>query len=104
MTGLLSHMDTATMPNIQTDMLSEDVLKVVYYAANCGEEVTMSFNEMTSFILQQASDPNSLIAKAMDEDFESKLDLLREFLLRNDPSHHVTCGNQAACHQECYSG
>lgn len=86
MTGLLSHMDTATMPNIQTDMLSEDVLKVVYYAANCGEEVTMSFNEMTSFILQQASDPNSLIAKAMDEDFESKLDLLREFSSETTPA------------------
>lgn len=86
MTSLLANMDTATMPNIQTDMLSEDVLKVVYYAANCGEEVTMNFNEMTSFILQQASDPNSLIAKAMDEDFESKLDLLREFSSETTPA------------------
>lgn len=86
MTGLLSHMDTATIPNIQTDMLSEDVLKVVYYAANCDEEVTMSFNEMTQFILQQASDPNSLIAKAMDEDFESKLELLKEFSSETAPA------------------
>ena len=46
----------------------------------------MSFNEMTSFILQQASDPNSLIAKAMDEDFESKLDLLREFSSETTPA------------------
>jgi len=86
MSNMMSHMDTTNMPSIKSDMLSDDVLKVVYYAAhNNGDEITMSFKEMTDFILAQANDPNSLIAKAMDDDFKSKLNMLKEFSSETTP-------------------
>lgn len=70
---------TNEMPAFSMDMLSDDVLKVVYYAANHGnEDLTMNFNEMADFIIQQSLDPNSLIAKQMDDNFKKKLNMLND--------------------------
>lgn len=79
LSGIMGNMDTGDMPAMNMDMLSDDVLKVVYYAAhNGGKELTMGFNQMADFILVQAKDPNSLIAKQMDDDFKAKLNMLDE--------------------------
>lgn len=77
--NMMAGMNTDNMPALKMDMLSEDVLKVAYYAAHNGkEEETMGFNEMADFIIQQAYDPNSLIAKQMDDDLKAKIKMLDE--------------------------
>ncbi|MCQ2285100.1 MAG: MMPL family transporter, partial [Bacteroidales bacterium] len=79
MRGIMAGMDSGDMPDVNMDMLSDDVLKLVYYVAhNNGKELTMGFNEMADFILAQAKAPNSLIAKQMDDEFKSKINMLDE--------------------------
>lgn len=80
LSSVMAGMAPDEMPTFNMDMLSEDVLKVVYYAAHHGsQELTMSFNEMADFILLQAHDPNSLIAKQMDDNLKAQLHMLNEF-------------------------
>ena len=77
--GIMAGMDSGDMPDVNMDMLSDDVLKLVYYLAhNGGKDLTMGFNEMADFILAQSKDPNSLIAKQMDDEFKSKINMLDE--------------------------
>ena len=77
LSGIMAGMNAEDMPSVSMDMLSGDVLKVVYYAAHKkGQEFTMGFNEMADFILEQAHNPNSLIAKQMDNNLKSKLQML----------------------------
>lgn len=77
LSGIMGGMAPDDVPAMNMDMLSDDVLKVVYYAAHSGDkELTMGFNQMADFILAQAKDPNSLIAKQMDNDFKAKLKML----------------------------
>lgn len=81
LSGVMAGMsaNTGNMPAISMDMLTDDVLKVVYYAAHQGnEELTMGFNEMADFILQQSLNPNSLIAKQMDDNLKTKLNMLND--------------------------
>ena len=70
-------------PPIGLDMLSEDILKVVYNAKfNGNKELTMKFNDIADFILEQTHDPNSIIAKQVDDEMKEKIKLL------DDLRHH----------------
>lgn len=75
----MANMDKENTPMMNLDMLTDDVLKVAYFAAHdSGKELTMTFNEMADFILQQSLNPNSLLAKEMDDDMKSKIKMLDE--------------------------
>ncbi len=79
LSGIMAGIKPDEMPNVSMDMLSDDVMKVVYYAAHDGgRDLTMGFNEMADFILQQANNPNSLIAKQMDDNLKAQLKMLEE--------------------------
>ena len=70
-------------PPISLDMLSDDILKVVYNAKfNGNKELTMKFNDMADFILEQTHDPNSIIAQQVDDEMREKINLL------DDLRHH----------------
>lgn len=62
------------------DLLSEDVLNLVYYAAHTQDsEITLSFGEFADFILAQSKDPHSIIAAKMDDNMKMKMAALEEF-------------------------
>lgn len=70
-------------PPISLDMLSDDILKVIYNAKfNGNKELTMKFNDMADFILEQTHDPNSIIAQQVDDEMREKINLL------DDLRHH----------------
>ncbi len=74
------------VPSMSMDLLSEDVLKVVYYTArDGGRNMTMTFNDMADFLIQQAHNPNSFLAKAMDDNLKEQIRMLEEIRQINRP-------------------
>ena len=79
LTDIMGGMGADEVPDESLGMLTPEVMQVLYYAAHSGNKVlTMEFNEMADFILEQANDPNSLIAQQLDEDMMGKIKLLDE--------------------------
>lgn len=77
LTSLMENMGMENKSTISMDMLSDDVMKVLYYAANGGNKnITMGFNEMADFIIGEANNPNSVIAQQMDDEMKEKLKML----------------------------
>ncbi|MCQ2297660.1 MAG: MMPL family transporter [Bacteroidales bacterium] len=67
-------------PVDNVDMLSEDVLRLIYYAAHTpNPDIALSFGEFADFILAQSKDPHSVIAAKMDDDMKLKMAALEEF-------------------------
>lgn len=62
-------------PPVSLSMLSVDILKTVYGLKFNGtnKELTMKFNDMADFILEQTHDPNSLITKQVDDEMKDKI-------------------------------
>lgn len=67
------------MEGVSTDMLSEDVLRLVYYAAHGQQVRRLGFPQLADFILAQANDPSSIIASQMSADMKEKMALLDDF-------------------------
>lgn len=62
---------------VNADMLSEEVLKLLYYVKMApAEPFKMSFPDMASFISEQAEDSTSLLAAYLDEGMREKIDML----------------------------
>lgn len=77
LTSLMENMGMENKSTISMDMLSDDVMKVLYYAANGGNKnITMGFNEMADFIISEANNPNSVVAQQMDDEMKEKLKML----------------------------
>lgn len=66
------------------DVLSEDVLRLVYYAAHGQKVQRLGFNELANFILEQASNPHSVIASQMSPDMRQKMAILNDFRQLNN--------------------
>ncbi len=65
--------------SIPMDMLSDDVLKLVYYAAKGDQVRTLGFNQLADFIVAQSKDPHSIIASQMSSDMKQKMAMLDDF-------------------------
>ena len=72
------------MAGAKLDMLSEDVLRLVYYAAHGKQEQRLGFDELANFVLEQADNPQSVIASQMSPDMRAKMALLDDFRQLND--------------------
>ncbi len=79
MSAMMGSMAPEAAPSMNMDMLTDDIFKVVYYAAHNGhKELTMDFNEMADFIIAQANDPNSLIGQQLDDEMKAQIAMLDE--------------------------
>ncbi|MBQ0160327.1 MAG: MMPL family transporter [Bacteroidales bacterium] len=83
MSGMVNGTDSAAMA-LPLDMVSEDVLRMVYYAANGQPVQGMSFETLVNFILTQSKDPNSFIASQMSDDIKSKMAMYDDFRRMDD--------------------
>lgn len=79
LSAMMGSMAPEADPAMNMDMLTDDIFKVVYFAAHNGhKELTMDFNEMADFIIAQANDPNSLIGKQLDDEMRAQIGMLDE--------------------------
>ncbi|MCQ2285904.1 MAG: MMPL family transporter, partial [Bacteroidales bacterium] len=79
LSAMMGSMAPEADPALNMDMLTDDIFKVVYFAAHQGhQELTMDFNEMADFITVQANDPNSLIGKQLDDEMRAQIGMLDE--------------------------
>lgn len=69
----------------QAEMLSEDLLRIVYYSCNSGEKESMkvSFPDLLAFVEEQAQ-TNELVAANLPEDFQEKMEMLHSILPDGD--------------------
>lgn len=104
LTSLMENMGMENKSTISMDMLSDDVMKVLYYAANGGNKnITMGFNEMADFIISEANNPNSVIAQQMDDDMKEKLKMLDDLRAPAAPVEQpkaVKTANKPVVHSE----
>lgn len=94
MTAMASVADS-TAAELPTDMLSEDVIQLVYYAAHGSQAQSLDFNQLASFILAQARDPKSIIASQMSPDMKQKMALLEDFRQLDDQVQEVLAVDSA---------
>lgn len=78
MSALASAADSS-MQSLPTDMLSDDVMRLVYFASRGQKVEALDFNTLASFILAQSKDPKSIIASQMSPDMKQKMALLEDF-------------------------
>ncbi len=79
LSAMMGSMAPEANPAMNMDMLTDDIFKVVYFAAHSGsKELTMDFNEMADFIIAQANDPNSLIGSQLDDSTRARIAMLDE--------------------------
>lgn len=78
MASMASMADSA-ISGLPTDLLSVDLLRLVYFAAHGQPVGTLNFNQLASFILSQAKDPTSIVASQMSPEMKQKLALLDDF-------------------------
>ena len=83
MTQMMEGADSL-MGGVSMDMLSEDVLRLVYFAAHGQHLQRIGFNQLADFILTQAMDPNSVIASQMSDEMKQKMALLDDFRQLNN--------------------
>lgn len=104
LTSLMENMGMENKSTISMDMLSDDVMKVLYYAANGGNKnITMGFNEMADFIISEANNPNSVIAQQMDDEMKEKLKMLDDLRAPAAPIEQpkeVKTANKPVVHSE----
>lgn len=104
LTSLMENMGMENKSTISMDMLSDDVMKVLYYAANGGNKnITMGFNEMADFIISEANNPNSVIAQQMDDEMKEKLKMLDDLRAPAAPVEQpkaVKTANKPVVHSE----
>lgn len=75
-----SSSNDSVSPISNIDLLSEDILRLIYYAAhNPAPDFALSFGEFADFIIAQSKDPRSIIAAKMDDTMRQKLAALEEF-------------------------
>lgn len=79
LSAMMGSMAPEADPAMNMDMLTDDIFKVVYFAAHNGhQELTMEFNEMADFIIEQSNDHNSLIGKQLDDNMRAQISVLDE--------------------------
>lgn len=66
------------------ELLSEDLLKVLYYAARGNRVSSLSFNHLANFLLAQSHDPKPFITTQLSPDMKQKLALLEDFRNMDD--------------------
>lgn len=66
------------------DLVSEDVLRLVYYAAHGKRINALSFDVLINFIIEQAKDPRSFLASQMSDDLKQKMAMYEDFRQMNE--------------------
>lgn len=65
------------------DMLSDDILRLVYYASHGKPIEKIGFNTLINFILEQSQNPTSFIASQMNTDMKQKMAMYKDFQQMN---------------------
>lgn len=71
----------STMPSLPLDLLTDETMQLVYFAANGQAPSRLSFGQIANFILAESRKPQSLVANQMSPDMKQKLSMLDDFLL-----------------------
>lgn len=78
MAGMVNGIEDNQM-QLPLDMVSEDVLRLVYFASK-GERIeTMDFETLINFIITQSKDPSSFLASQMSSDMKQKMAMYEDF-------------------------
>lgn len=81
----MMEMGKGFVDSLSLPALTDDMLKIVYFASQSGEGDNMSVavKELFSFVLAESKDTTSMIATHMDADMKEKLELFGNFLNEN---------------------
>lgn len=83
MSDMVNQTDSSAV-SLPTDLLTEDVLNLVYFAAKGKQVETLNFTDLSSFIIAQSKDPKSIIASQMSPEMKQNLALLEDFRQLDD--------------------
>jgi len=90
----MMEMGKGFVDSLSLPALTDDMLKIVYYASqsNEGDNMKVAVMELFSYVLEQSNDTSSMIATHLDADMKEKLDLFGKFLNEStqpvEESHH----------------
>lgn len=82
--GSMANLADTQQLSIPMDMISEDVLRMVYFAAKGTPIKQLGFNQLASFIISQSRNPHSIIASQMTPDMKQKMAMLNDFKQLDD--------------------
>lgn len=78
----MMEMGKGFVDSLSLPALTDDMLKIVYYASQTsdGDSMRVAVMELFSYVLDQSNDSTSMIATHLDADMKEKLDLFGKFL------------------------
>jgi len=80
--GEMMDMGKGFVDSLELPDLTDDMLKIVYYASESGDGDSMrvAVMELFSFVIDEANDTTSMIAQHLDDDMKEKLEMFGKFL------------------------
>lgn len=78
MSSLVDAADSA-VGALPLELVSEDVLRLVYYAARGSRIHALGFDDLVDFIIRQSEDPQSFLASQMSADMRQKMAMYKDF-------------------------
>ena len=90
-------MSKGFVDSLELPDLTDDILKIVYYASesDSGDSMRVAVMELFSFVIAEANDSTSMIANHLDDDIKEKLEMFGKFLdesakpVEEKPRHKV---------------
>lgn len=90
----MMEMGKGFVDSLSLPALTDDMLRIVYYASQSeeGDNMKVAVKELFNFVLGESKDTTSMIAEHLDADMKEKLELFAKFLNESDEpvaeTHH----------------
>lgn len=90
----MMEMGKGFVDSLSLPALTDDMLRIVYYASRSeeGDNMKVAVKELFNFVLDESKDTTSMIAEHLDADMKEKLELFAKFLNESDEpaveTHH----------------
>lgn len=90
----MMEMGKGFVDSLSLPALTDDMLRIVYYASQSeeGDNMKVAVKELFNFVLDESKDTTSMIAEHLDADMKEKLELFAKFLNESDEpaveTHH----------------
>lgn len=82
----MMEMGKGFVDSLSLPALTDDMLRIVYYAGRSeeGDNMKVAVKELFNFVLDESKDTTSMIAEHLDADMKEKLELFAKFLSESD--------------------
>ena len=82
----MMEMGKGFVDSLSLPALTDDMLRIVYYASQSeeGDNMKVAVKELFNFVLDESKDTTSMIAEHLDADMKEKLELFAKFLSESD--------------------